>query len=545
MAKRVIHEDRISHERWMVSYADFLTLLLAFFVVMYSVSQVNEGKYRVLTKTLTEAFNIPERSINPIQIGDPVTAVMPGVVSDSIESPEQMPGSGHVEEEEVKATTSEPQLPEEFRKISQRVEEQFATLVDQDLLSVQGNEEWLEIELKSSLLFASGDARPSSAAEPIMQAMAEMVRDSDLPIRVEGFTDDRPIANDIYPSNWELSSARAASMVKLLTENGISPTRLVAVGYGEFQPIAANDSEEGRAENRRVVLLISRSARLRPNLPRLERGARSGRGYGPAGRSTRGWGCCANTRIGCRGGCHARGRRNTRGRLRRRACCGWNSRAAACCLPMTRHARVNRQSHHRQPGRRKSRNRSLPARNAASRVRRERRVEIWAVANQKGGVGKTTTVVSCAGLLADAGKRVLVVDLDPHGSLTSYFRFDPDALERSTYDLFRQPQLPGVDELRAHAARDTGFRSHAVSCRHRPGHGGTAVPLGRRRGAATGPGAGHAARGFRPCPDRHAAGAGRADDQRAGGERAVAAAGTDRLSSPSRGSSAWPTRLPW
>ena len=270
MAKRVIHEDHISHERWMVSYADFLTLLLAFFVVMYSVSQVNEAKYRVLTKTLTEAFNIPERSINPIQIGDPVTAVMPGVVSDSIESPEQMPGSGHVEEEEVKATTSEPQLPEEFRKISQRVEEQFATLVDQDLLSVQGNEEWLEIELKSSLLFASGDAHPNSAAEPIMQAMADMVRDSELPIRVEGFTDDRPIANDIYPSNWELSSARAASMVKLLAENGISPTRLVAVGYGEYQPIAANDTEEGRSANRRVVLLISRSATLRPNLPRHE-----------------------------------------------------------------------------------------------------------------------------------------------------------------------------------------------------------------------------------------------------------------------------------
>ena len=75
-------------------------------------------------------------------------------------------------------------------------------------------------------------------------------------------------------------------------------------------------------------------------------------------------------------------------------------------------------------------------------------MEIWAVANQKGGVGKTTTVVSCAGLLADAGKQVLVVDLDPHGSLTSYFRFDPDELKSSTYDLFRLPQLPGVDDLR-------------------------------------------------------------------------------------------------
>ena len=137
-----------------------------------------------------------------------------------------------------------------------------------DLISVQGNEEWLEIELKSSLLFASGEATASAEARPIMQEMAAVVRDSELPIRVEGFTDDRPIATGIYPSNWELSSARAATIVKLLTEFGVGPTRLAAIGYGEFQPVAGNDSEEGRAANRRVVLMLSRGARLRPELPR-------------------------------------------------------------------------------------------------------------------------------------------------------------------------------------------------------------------------------------------------------------------------------------
>jgi len=268
MARRIIREDTVSHERWMVSYADFLTLLLAFFVVMYAVSQRNEDKFRVLSHTLSEAFNMPERSINPIQVGEPVTAVNPGNVPDAIESPEQLPGSGRIEEDEPKATTSEPQLPEEFRRISRRVEEQFADLVARDLISVQGSEEWLEIELKSSLLFASGEATASAEARPIMQEMAAVVRDSELPIRVEGFTDDRPIATGVYPSNWELSSARAATIVKLLTEFGVGPTRLAAIGYGEFQPVAGNDSEEGRAANRRVVLMLSRGARLRPELPR-------------------------------------------------------------------------------------------------------------------------------------------------------------------------------------------------------------------------------------------------------------------------------------
>jgi chemotaxis protein MotB len=288
MAKRVIREDVISHERWMVSYADFMTLLLAFFVVMYSVSQLNEEKFRVLTRTLEKAFNVPESSIQPIQVGDPVTAVDPGVVEDAIESPEQQPKSGHIEQEEVEATTSEPQLPEEFKRISREVDQKFADLMQQGLVSVQGNEEWLEIELKSSLLFEVGDATPSNDAVPIMDALADTVRASELPIRVEGFTDDRPIASAVYPSNWELSSARAASVVKLLAEAGVAPQRLAAIGYGEFQPVASNATEAGRAANRRVVLMISRNARLRPELPRAApaSGASAGGAATPANAAT-------------------------------------------------------------------------------------------------------------------------------------------------------------------------------------------------------------------------------------------------------------------
>ena len=268
MAKRVIQEDPISHERWLVSYADFLTLMLAFFVVMYSVSQVSESKYRVLSNTLTAAFNVPEMSIKPIQTGEPVLGI-PGEVNPDIDV---------VGDEESVAVGSgtesgEPQLPEEFQKISTSVEEQFSELMDQQLISVQGNEEWLEIELKSGMLFGSGNATPSEQAGDIIAELADIVRDSPLPIRVEGFTDNVPIATSLFASNWELSSARATSIVKLMTEADIDPVRLAAIGYGEHQPVADNSTAEGRARNRRVTLMISRYANLRPDLPRPEQDA--------------------------------------------------------------------------------------------------------------------------------------------------------------------------------------------------------------------------------------------------------------------------------
>jgi chemotaxis protein MotB len=259
MARRVIKEDTISHERWLVSYADFLTLLMAFFVVMYSISQVNEGKYRVLSSTLMDAFNVPPQSLKPIQVGSMAKSDDPDTGVTDLE----------VEIDSDKTQLFSNLVPNEFQDISDQLEDSFAELIGEGLITVRGNEEWLEIELKSSLLFASGSAQAGNVAKSLIAEISGIVKDSNKPIRVEGFTDNVPINNEQFPSNWELSAARAVSVVKLMIADGVNSSNIAAVGYGEYQPIADNTTPEGRAENRRVVLMLSRHEGLRPEEKQL------------------------------------------------------------------------------------------------------------------------------------------------------------------------------------------------------------------------------------------------------------------------------------
>jgi chemotaxis protein MotB len=124
----------------------------------------------------------------------------------------------------------------------------------------------VEIELNSSLLFASADAMPSDQAFTIIDKVAAILKPFENPIHVEGFTDNFPISTAQYPTNWELSSARAASIVRMLAMQGVNPSRLASVGYGEFQPVANNATVEGRSRNRRVVLVVSRNLDVRRSL---------------------------------------------------------------------------------------------------------------------------------------------------------------------------------------------------------------------------------------------------------------------------------------
>lgn len=255
MPRRRPVELQINHERWLVSYSDFITLLFAFFVVMYSISQVNESKYRVLSDTLLDAFSEnDQRSLKPIQVGDPSLSVDPSIIDLEHQGQGEFSGDGAFDK-----TADLPQLADQFT-------EQFADLLHDESVQIHSNEFWLEIELKASILFDSADAEPSAEAEAIFADVAGILKDYDNPIQVEGFTDNVPINNARYPSNWELSSARAAAVVKLLAENDVAPNRLSAVGYGEHQPIADNGSEEGRNANRRVVLMIARERRERPHV---------------------------------------------------------------------------------------------------------------------------------------------------------------------------------------------------------------------------------------------------------------------------------------
>lgn len=253
MARRRRPEEHENHERWLVSYADFITLLFAFFVVMYSISSVNEGKYKILSEALVGVFNESERSMKPIPIGEQrPLSVKPAepLVKDS---------------EQVDAGIGQ-NVTDPLKEIADEVRDGFGDLIKSNQMTVRGNELWIEIELSSGLLFGSGDAIPSDKAFTIIEKVAKILKPFDNPVHVEGFTDDQPISTSQFPTNWELSSARSSSIVRMLAMEGLNPARMASVGYGEFQPVASNATAEGRGRNRRVVLVISRNLDVRRSL---------------------------------------------------------------------------------------------------------------------------------------------------------------------------------------------------------------------------------------------------------------------------------------
>ena len=143
-----------------------------------------------------------------------------------------------------------------IKDISKQLNKALGDLIANDDVIIKQGEDWLELEMKSNVLFYSGEARLETTAVPIIGKVANILSSSANPIQVEGFTDNNPINTPKFPSNWELSAARAASVVHLLDRYGLDPSRMSAIGYGEFQPIADNTTEEGRQKNRRVVLVV-------------------------------------------------------------------------------------------------------------------------------------------------------------------------------------------------------------------------------------------------------------------------------------------------
>ena len=283
MARHIRHrrkmlEDVNNHDRWMVSYADFITLLFAFFVVMYSVSSVNEGKYKSLTHSLGTAFSNKDNQesvSDPVQIETPFTAVQPMLWDTPAITFEQIPldppaltfkpvllDNQTTVEVEERRELSEEILKErrQLNQVSDQLEETLESFIDDKLVSVKRNDYWIELEMNSELLFLSGEATLSKKAQPALKKIAEVINALPNAINVEGHTDDIPIDTLKFPSNWDLSSARATSVVQEFVKEGINPTRLSAIGYGEFHPIGDNTVEEGRFKNRRVTLVLMSQA---------------------------------------------------------------------------------------------------------------------------------------------------------------------------------------------------------------------------------------------------------------------------------------------
>lgn len=308
------HPPPENHERWMVSYADFITLLFALFVVMYAISSVNEGKYRVLSTAMADAFRtvsskpylasaealssirasqeitepvLPYRiapELRPLPVArsetPPLAEADPAVADEALcaEETHVKASDESREDKSEPATISADVVPEQavdeakpvppevapvpvsdpdpMQPLVARLQASVAELIDADLVQVRREGGWIELEIRNHMLFNSGSSVIDGDAVTPLEEIAAVLRDVPNRIHVEGFTDDVPIQTPFYPSNWELSAARAASVVHLLMEQGLAPERMAAVGYGEHRPIASNATAEGRMRNRRVVLVI-------------------------------------------------------------------------------------------------------------------------------------------------------------------------------------------------------------------------------------------------------------------------------------------------
>ena len=264
MRRHVVHEEHINHESWAIPYGDLITLLLAFFVVMYSITSVNEGKYRTVANSIQNAFNGSPKVIDPIQVGkEPSMSLKPSVLSmpqkptsEPIAPPMPAPAPETPKAEQAPQTPAQAEAEDKLAGIGDRIEQAMAPLIDKQLMVVRRHRMNLEVEIRADVLFPSGVANLSPQALPPLRDLAGILAGFANPLRVEGHTDDVPIATAAFPSNWELSAARAASVARLLIDTGIDPHRLAISGRGEFQPEASNATEEGRNHNRRVKLIV-------------------------------------------------------------------------------------------------------------------------------------------------------------------------------------------------------------------------------------------------------------------------------------------------
>lgn len=239
-----------SSDRWVVSYADFITLLLAFFVVMYSMSSVNESKYRVLSDSLSGIFLGKDKSFEQVAVGD-----------QSLRNPVR--DIGLLDEQSMRQPGNDQMAgAAELEQLQSDAKARFQELIADGLVSISSNKLWLEIEIGSGVLFHSGRATPSQSADALLEALARLLAPYDNPLHVEGFTDDKPMQSDLFPSNWELSAARAAGVVRMLAHFGVDPGRMAAIGYGQNRPKVSNRSARGRSKNRRVVIIVSRDQQV-------------------------------------------------------------------------------------------------------------------------------------------------------------------------------------------------------------------------------------------------------------------------------------------
>lgn len=243
MAKKHKHPEHVNHERWLVSYADFITLLFATFTALYALSKADADKAKAVADGMREAFGTGTPQM--IQMESPESEAIP---SNKHKAP---PNRSDVKSPTRKAGR------EEFEKIKDEMEQYLITKGSLNKVQIDIQERGLKVSMKEAGFFESGRAEVKTEAHQILGELAAKLMKYNNQLRVEGHTDNVPMSSRTYPSNWELSSSRATNVARVLTEKfGVPASKISATGYGEHRPVFPNDTPAGRARNRRVDLVV-------------------------------------------------------------------------------------------------------------------------------------------------------------------------------------------------------------------------------------------------------------------------------------------------
>lgn len=244
-------EEPENLDRWMVSYADFVTLLLACFIVMYAVSSVSEGKYRVVSQALGTAFRnaAPPQVTIPRPAPPPLPPPVPAIV-------EPQPPPPPLPKDPSQSERLRGETRDRMRGMANDVLNALGSLVRDGQVRLTEGAQGIAIEINANVLFPPGEAKLEPQAREALRQVGVVLAQNGFHIIVEGHTDITPIRNALFPSNWELSAVRASTVVRLFVDAGVAPQRLTAAGFGEFRPREDNGTAESRARNRRVAIMI-------------------------------------------------------------------------------------------------------------------------------------------------------------------------------------------------------------------------------------------------------------------------------------------------
>ncbi|RVT46934.1 flagellar motor protein [Rheinheimera sediminis] len=259
-----IEPEKSDAERWLVSYADYMTLLFALFVVLYSMATMEREQIKAVQDTIAKVFVTGDITATTSQSDLVQTKPESGQAKSDFE----LNDSGLEEPQGPSVSADKPKLDyidkTEFGSplvgMQKEINLALHSLIESGLAKVTLDEDWLTVELNSGLLFGSGSARANSSASVVMTELTAILKQSNNILRVRGYTDSVPIRTEQFPSNWELSVARAASIVRLLEDLDIAPERMAIEGYGQYSPFADNATAQGRSQNRKVVIALSKYA---------------------------------------------------------------------------------------------------------------------------------------------------------------------------------------------------------------------------------------------------------------------------------------------